>query len=295
LTFKTINLMPHSTTPAQIAMTGDVNIVPLANGTATIANGSGSGASGFVDLMGGTRAFNVSNGAAGVDLAVNVPIQNGGLTKTGTGTMLLGAANTYVGATTVSAGMLTISGASARLGRGNVTVQGTSAGTALTIQSGVTDAINDGATLSLFGGGAAGVADQGYASLGAGINESVGALILNGVAQATGLTFGSTGSSAVVQSDEYFAGAGVVSVGLPGDFNGNGSVDASDFVTWRMSPTSFGSDSGYNLWRANFGNTAPGGGASLGSSAVPEPGVLASLIGAIWASVLWSLFGRARS
>src|SRR3954470_23549821 len=70
LTFKTINLMPHSTTPAKISLTGDVNIVPIPNGTATIASGSGTGASGFVDLTGGTRAFNVSNGAADVDLAV---------------------------------------------------------------------------------------------------------------------------------------------------------------------------------------------------------------------------------
>ena len=44
LTFKTINLMPDSTTPAKIAVTDDVNINPLNNATATIANGSGSGA-----------------------------------------------------------------------------------------------------------------------------------------------------------------------------------------------------------------------------------------------------------
>ena len=80
----------------------------------------------------------------------------------------------------------TVSGATAKLGTGNVTVQSTSATiTVLSIASGVANAITDTATLSLAGGGTAGVADQNYASLGAGINEVVGALILGGATKLT--------------------------------------------------------------------------------------------------------------
>jgi autotransporter-associated beta strand protein len=108
LTFKQMNLMPHSTTPAKIVLTGDVNINPLSNATATIANGAGAGSSGFVDLGGASRAFNVGNGTSDVDLAVNVPISNGGLTKNGLGTMLLGSTATLSGAVTVNDGILRV-------------------------------------------------------------------------------------------------------------------------------------------------------------------------------------------
>jgi len=66
----------------------------------------------------------------------------------------------------------------------------------------------------------------------------------------------------------------MVSVGLDGDYNGDGNVDAADYVVWRKND---GSSAGYNLWRANFGNT-PGSGAAAGTSpslgAVPEPSSL---------------------
>ena len=89
-----------------------------------------------------------------------------------------------------------------------MTVQGTTAGTALTIQSGVNNAIDNSATLSLLGGGTLGVAEQGYADISDDINEVINALLLGGAPQPYGLTYGSTASSALVQSDEYFAGAG---------------------------------------------------------------------------------------
>jgi hypothetical protein len=186
----------------------------------------------------------------------------------------------------VTAGALSVLGATATLGTGNVTVQGTTAGTALLIQSGVDNAIDNAATLNLLGGGTAGVADQGYADLGAGINEIIGSLLLNGAPQANGITYGSTASGALFQSDEYFTGTGVVSVGLPGDFNGDGSVDAGDYVVWSKSPSAYGgSPAGYDLWRANFGLTSAGSGSgsNLGGSAnVPEPAaILLAVCGAL--------------
>jgi hypothetical protein len=65
------------------------------------------------------------------------------------------------------------------------------------------------------------------------------------------------------------------SVALAGDYNGNGKVDAADYVLWRKTPTSFGGDpAGYITWRANFGN--PGAGATVG--AVPEPATCALIL-----------------
>lgn len=58
----------------------------------------------------------------------------------------------------------------------------------------------------------------------------------------------------------------------PGDFDGDGDVDAADYVIWRK--TMPGNTAKYNEWRANFGYP-PGSGSSLGGSGtVPEPGFL---------------------
>ncbi len=48
------------------------------------------------------------------------------------------------------------------------------------------------------------------------------------------------------------------SVSLPavGDYNGNGVVDAADYVLWRNDPaTNGGSPAGYNTWRTNYGSS----------------------------------------
>ncbi len=151
----------------------------------------------------------------------------------------------------------------------------------LSIQSGVGNAIDDTATLSLLGGGTSGMADQGYADLASGVDEMIGALLLGGVAQARGLTYGSSMSGAAVQSDEYFASTGVVAVGLLGDFNGDNAVDATDYLIWRKDESTFGGNAGYSLWRSNFGAVlASGNGSSVSSAAVPEPvSILLSVLG----------------
>lgn len=65
-----------------------------------------------------------------------------------------------------------------------------------------------------------------------------------------------------------------LSVGLSGDYNGDGKVDAQDYVLWRKSPSSFGGAGGYTTWRSNFG-AGSGAGSSLHGSTVPEPASLA--------------------
>jgi hypothetical protein len=56
---------------------------------------------------------------------------------------------------------------------------------------------------------------------------------------------------------------------LQGDFNSDGVVNAADYVIWRKSG---GSNTDYQLWRSNFGNTAGAGTSTVtGQQAVPEP------------------------
>jgi hypothetical protein len=45
----------------------------------------------------------------------------------------------------------------------------------------------------------------------------------------------------------------------PGDYTGDGRVDAADYLAWLKKS---GSQVDYNTWRGNFGNTAPGAGSS---------------------------------
>jgi autotransporter-associated beta strand protein len=78
--------------------------------------------------------------------------------------------------------------------------------------------------------------------------------------------------------------AGVLSVGLAGDYNLNGIVDAADYVVWRNSQGQIGGglaadgngngqiDSGdLDVWRAHFGQTAGSGAGASANATVPEP------------------------
>ncbi len=56
---------------------------------------------------------------------------------------------------------------------------------------------------------------------------------------------------------------------LAGDYNGDGRVDAADFVAWRESD---GTVNGYDAWRSNFGNKLDDiDSASTANATVPEP------------------------
>lgn len=77
--------------------------------------------------------------------------------------------------------------------------------------------------------------------------------------------------------------------GVPGDYNGNGTVDAADYVLWRdggplqneVDTPGTVNAADYDAWRARFGNTS-GSGSSLGSAAVPEPTVaILALLGLV--------------
>ncbi|MGD9635523.1 MAG: dockerin type I domain-containing protein, partial [Pirellulales bacterium] len=73
----------------------------------------------------------------------------------------------------------------------------------------------------------------------------------------------------------------LVSDGLPGDFNRDGTVDAADFTVWQDSLGTTGNTAAdanednivdvedYAFWQANFGRSEILGGGAL--AAVPEP------------------------
>jgi hypothetical protein len=73
------------------------------------------------------------------------------------------------------------------------------------------------------------------------------------------------------------------SLGLPGDYNEDGTVNAADYAVWRDGGSPDDSQAGYDLWRANFGNSGSG----AGSAAVPEPACMAlgiiGLLGLVFA------------
>jgi hypothetical protein len=57
---------------------------------------------------------------------------------------------------------------------------------------------------------------------------------------------------------------------MDGDFNGDGIVDAADYVVWRKTDRT---QDGYHLWRTHFGQSAGSGAAfdtERSSAAVPE-------------------------
>jgi hypothetical protein len=97
----------------------------------------------------------------------------------------------------------------------------------------------------------------------------------------------------------YTGGTAFVPPAVPGDYNGNGTVDAADYVAWRKGGTLSNevdtpgtvNAADYTEWRARFGNTA---GSGLAAGAVPEPAsaMLALLAGLAmagsWRRRFWS-------
>jgi hypothetical protein len=121
-------------------------------------------------------------------------------------------------------------------------------------------------------------------SLGSAFNKAV---FGNGVDGDLVFKFGLTNGPLLVGGVEY-----VTTAGVPGDYNGNGTVDAADYVLWRnggslqneVANPGTVTPQDYQEWRARFGNTSAA--ATLNVS-VPEPTSWASL--AMAAIVLWGL------
>jgi len=84
----------------------------------------------------------------------------------------------------------------------------------------------------------------------------------------------------------HFSTYSFVAVGLAGDYNHNGVVDAADYVVWRKTD---GTPAGYNTWRTHFGQTAGSGSGASANVTVPEPATLMLLV---FTAASWSLRQR---
>jgi hypothetical protein len=77
-------------------------------------------------------------------------------------------------------------------------------------------------------------------------------------------------------------------VGVPGDYNENGVVDAADYVLWRKNnntavtlpndATPGTSPADYDVWRAHFGQAAGSGTGASATTAIPEPATFVLLL-----------------
>jgi hypothetical protein len=65
---------------------------------------------------------------------------------------------------------------------------------------------------------------------------------------------------------------------LFGDFNGDGRVDATDYVMWRKGLGTTYTQSDYDVWRTHFGQSAGSGSGAITNAAVPEPATLVLLV-----------------
>jgi hypothetical protein len=92
----------------------------------------------------------------------------------------------------------------------------------------------------------------------------------------------------------------VVSVGVPGDYNSNGVVDAGDYIVWRKNQgtthvlpnDSIGGTIGmaqFDQWRAHFGQPPGSGAGAIANSAVLEPTTMVLLV---FAMTGWCLCRR---
>lgn len=252
LTINELQLMPHVTTPAKINLMGDVIVNPLDNAAAKIVNGSGGGSPGHIDLGGEVRTVEVSDGASAIDLSIAVPINNGGLTKTGAGTLELSSSTLYDGDTNVSEGLLSITNG---------------------VLADVADVyLASSATLNLDFVG----------------TDTIDSLFIDGLSQAAG-TWGAVGSAADFTSP-LITGTGLLDVtmtplALQGDFDLDGDVDGADFLKWQ---SDFGPGNGSDAdndgdtdgddlaaWQFNYGIN---GNPPAATQSVPEPSTFALLL-----------------
>jgi hypothetical protein len=96
-------------------------------------------------------------------------------------------------------------------------------------------------------------------------NGRYGTLWGRGGFQSTALSSWHLNDMAAVARSYLHTGLTVL-VYMPGDYSGNGVVDAADYALWRKTD---GGLNGYNRWRANFGRTAEAGATSIAT--IPEP------------------------
>jgi PEP-CTERM motif len=87
---------------------------------------------------------------------------------------------------------------------------------------------------------------------------------------------------ATIAGDQFVT---IPHVGVAGDYNHDGVVDAADYVVWRKRHPGGSAQAEYELWRSHFGHTASGGAGEAFLPIIPEPSSLAMLL------IMGALFG----
>jgi autotransporter-associated beta strand protein len=181
-------------------------------------NPNGAAINGNLALGGANRTFTIGDStAATADLTVNAVISGANaITKAGAGTLVLSGANTYTGATTISAGVLDIQNNSA-LGT-NIAGASVTSGAALQMENNITvsgEALTLNGTGVSTGGALRNISGNnswtGAITLGAAtrINSDAGTLTLSGnIGGASGLTVGGAGATTI--SGAIGTGAGTL-------------------------------------------------------------------------------------
>ena len=119
----------------------------IAVNASTTANFTNSGGGlGRIDLNAANRTIDVGTGAA-MNVGWTIAGTSVGITKNGSGTLVLTAANTYNGTTTINAGTLSISGGSAINNAGTVTLGNATGATFLVSASETIASLQGGGTL----------------------------------------------------------------------------------------------------------------------------------------------------
>ncbi|MEY2584840.1 MAG: type secretion system secreted protein VgrG [Verrucomicrobiota bacterium] len=213
-------------------------------------------------LSGSCQTVAVNNAAG---LLVNGTVGGTiGLTKTGSGTLLLGGTNTYTGTTTINGGTLSAAAPGALGGTSSIVVN--LGGTLLFSASGspTTDRINDNSTMTLNGGtfNTAGLSEHGLS--GATVTPGMGAVTLSSNSV---IDLGAGASVIAFANSSAQTWTGTLSIynwsGTPGAGNGTDQLyfgtDATGLTAEQLGQITFYSDSGSTFvgW-ADYANDLDG-------------------------------------
>lgn len=202
----------------------------------------------------------------------------GGITKLGTGTLLVTASNNFTGAVDVQAGVLNLNSSTGSAAGSTVSVAVATNAVLLISQSGQ---VNDAATVSLSGG---------TIQRASGVSETFGALSLT-AASFLDYTSGTHGNLTFTGGSSYNAGTNNLT--LNNFFQNNsltlGGVDLSSQIPASFSGTSFTSANGLftiNSVSGAFISSYNAGANTFTIVAIPEPSTYAAAAGLI-ALLLW--------